>query len=305
MDSEQESYTNWLINKGLADRTVKSYIYYYNRFIPREFTQEKVNDFMADPSNSNSVSRGFLNSYKTFLLKNFVELEISDEYKVRIMEVELPVITGRKAMRIVVSIKRPHVFALQEHLKRDLEKLQLMMSYHTGVRLEELFTIRLIDFNWSEWRLDETKMGEVRIHGKGSKDRLLPVPSFLMKSIRTYSKNQAFKTLDTFVFRKPSSKAAPETLQREWQRKLREAGVSSGLTKKDAEGLIMPETAIHPHKLRHSYATLLLDDGADLETIRVLLGHSDIGTTQRYLHTSTENIRKKVEGVLNQANEEL
>lgn len=155
--------------------------------------------------------------------------------------------------------------------KRDRCILELF--YSSGLRLAELCAARL------EWLdMDE---GFLRVTGKGNKTRLVRVGGRAMESMSDYLKNAR----PTLVKRHTSSQIfigihgsplTPERIRQIVKKRARDAGISSN---------------VYPHLLRHSFATHLLEGGADLRVIQELLGHADISTTQIYTHVSTKGLK--------------
>ncbi len=155
---------------------------------------------------------------------------------------------------------------------RDAAMLELL--YAAGLRVSELVNLRLLDMN--------TEACFVRVFGKGSKERIVPFGSYAMDKINRYL-NKARETLlkkDTSDFLFVARAGKPMTRQGFWKL-LNKYVDKSGIPKK-----------ITPHTLRHSFATHLLEGGADLRTVQVMLGHVDISTTQIYTHVSREHIKK-------------
>ena len=149
----------------------------------------------------------------------------------------------------------------------------LMTLYSTGMRRSELCHLRPED-------IDKERM-IVRIRqGKGGKDREVPLSPKLLEQLRTYYRS--VKVRNGWVF--PSLQARrpdqPITQKAVWHA-CREATRRAGITK-----------AVHPHTLRHSFATHLFDSGAELPVIQTLLGHSDPRDTMIYLHLATRKLRE-------------
>ena len=154
---------------------------------------------------------------------------------------------------------------------RDVALLETI--YSCGLRVSELCGLRVADIDWSE-RI-------VRVLGKGKKERLLPVGEPALKAIENYwatLKTPPAGTMPVFLAatRKPAP-VRPLQLSRRLKKYLSIAGLDPSLT---------------PHKLRHSYATHLLDAGADLRSVQELLGHAHLVTTQVYTHVTTERLKK-------------
>jgi len=158
-----------------------------------------------------------------------------------------------------------------EVCRRDVAVLETI--YSCGLRVSELCGLRAEDIDFSE-RI-------VRVRGKGKKERLVPVGEPALKAVQNYWSVLLEPPVSMQpVFRADTSKAAPLSplqLSRRLKNYLVIAGLDPDLT---------------PHKLRHSYATHLLDAGADLRSVQELLGHAHLVTTQIYTHVTTERLKK-------------
>jgi integrase/recombinase XerC len=154
---------------------------------------------------------------------------------------------------------------------RDVAILETI--YSCGLRVSELSSLRVFDIDFT---------GQlVRVRGKGKKERQVPIGEPALDAIKTYwSKLLAPPTAEQPVFlaRPDRFKAvSPRVIQLRLKQHLVAAGLDPHLT---------------PHKLRHSYATHLLNAGADLRSVQELLGHAHLVTTQVYTHVSTERLKK-------------
>jgi len=154
---------------------------------------------------------------------------------------------------------------------RDVAVLETI--YSCGLRVSELCGLRAEDIDWSEQL--------VRVRGKGKKERLVPIGGPALRAIQNYwRKLKQPPSGASPVFFADTKKAAPlqpVQLSRRLKQYLVIAGLDPGLT---------------PHKLRHSYATHLLDAGADLRSVQELLGHAHLITTQVYTHVTTERLKR-------------
>jgi len=291
-----DKFEDWLRNKNLKERTIENYVYYFNKFTADSFTQETISRFLADKTNRNSIARGFLVNFKKFLTVNYKELGFSQESRLNIAEVELPKLTGRVKQRIIKPIPHEHIELLERNLETEKEKLELLLSYYCALRLGELLKINILSFDWDKWKKDPSKMGECRVFGKGDKEGIALVPALLMKRIAIYIKTKNFSSLDSRIFVRGNTDINLKNKSRTWQNKLREAGLKAGLTKRDSEGKIIKDTAIHPHRLRHSYASYLLNEkGLNLKEIQEVLRHASLQSTQIYTHTDKEALKGKLE----------
>jgi integrase/recombinase XerD len=154
------------------------------------------------------------------------------------------------------------------------DKAMLEMLYATGLRVSELVGLRIPDIN--------LERGFVIVMGKGSKERAVPMGEIAIAAIKQYLAGARQTLLNgkdsglLFI----SSKRRGITRQMFWER-IKFYTVKAGIAK-----------SISPHTLRHSFATHLLDNGADLRAVQAMLGHSDISTTQIYTHVSRERLKQ-------------
>jgi len=154
---------------------------------------------------------------------------------------------------------------------RDVAVLETI--YSCGLRISELCGLRVEDIDFAEQI--------VRVRGKGKKERLVPIGQPALKAIQDYWAQLLEPPIGMQpVFRADTTNAAPLSvlqLSRRLKTYLAVAGLDPQLT---------------PHKLRHSYATHLLDAGADLRSVQELLGHAHLATTQVYTHVTTERLKR-------------
>lgn len=153
---------------------------------------------------------------------------------------------------------------------RDAAMLELI--YAAGLRVSELTRLHMTSLN--------LEAGFVRVLGKGSKERIVPIGSQAMASIRGYLKNGRKKLLkdQTSHYLFVARAGKPMTRQGFWKL-LKRYALKSGIQKK-----------VTPHSLRHSFASHLLEGGADLRAVQIMLGHVDIATTQIYTHVAQKRL---------------
>jgi len=289
-------FEEWLLNKNLKQRTVENYIYYFNKFTFDTFNQETVSRFLSEKSNRNSIGRSFLVNLQKYLKINYKELGFSQDLWKMIAEVELPKLTGRVKQRLIKPIPHEQIPLLEKYLPGEKEKVQLLLSYYSGLRVGELLKITILSFDWEKWKKDITKMGECRVYGKGDKEGIALVPSNIMKRITTYIKNKKFNSLDCKLFIRGKEDGNLKNKARSWQMKLREAGIKAGITKLDEKGVPIRDTVVHPHRLRHSYASYLLNDRKlDLREVQEVLRHSSIQSTQIYTHINKDQLKERLQ----------
>jgi integrase/recombinase XerC len=154
---------------------------------------------------------------------------------------------------------------------RDAAILEVI--YSCGLRVSELCRLCAADIDWPEQ--------VVRVRGKGKKERLVPIGAPALEAIRVYWKHRTDPPKGArSVFSAHPNKSTPltpRTVQMRLKKYLGSAGLDPHMT---------------PHKLRHSFATHLLDAGADLRSVQELLGHAHLVTTQVYTHITTERLKR-------------
>ena len=153
---------------------------------------------------------------------------------------------------------------------RDKAMLELM--YAAGLRVSEVITLAPLDF--------DPQTGLLRIFGKGSKERLAPIHYTAQEYLSGYLQNvrESFRPVQEFIFLNRSGKGL--TRQGVWKL-IKRYALQAGIRRN-----------ISPHSLRHSFATHLLEGGADLRTVQILLGHADISATEIYTHVQAKRLRQ-------------
>ncbi len=151
---------------------------------------------------------------------------------------------------------------------RDRAMLELL--YSSGLRLAELASLNLTDIDLHD--------ATVRVTGKGSKTRIVPVGRFARQAIQSWLKQRAALVAvdETALF---ISQRGTRLSHRAIQQRLRQWGIKQGL-----------DSHLHPHKLRHSFASHMLESSSDLRAVQELLGHADISTTQIYTHLDFQHL---------------
>jgi integrase/recombinase XerC len=155
------------------------------------------------------------------------------------------------------------------------DKAMLEVLYSSGIRVSELVELEIADIDLQE--------GVLRVKGKGRKDRLTPIGSQAIKALQRYfelraldTKSQSYQGGRVFL-----NKHGESLSTRSVRRKLDKYLVAAGL-----------DPGISPHTLRHSFATHLLNNGADLRSVQELLGHQSLSTTQVYTHLTTSRMKQ-------------
>ncbi len=172
-----------------------------------------------------------------------------------------------------------HLLAAPESGKasgvRDLAMLELL--YACGLRVSELCSLKLSDLN--------LELGFLRVTGKGGKQRLIPVGEQARTALRAYleSARQTLLKRHSSGALFVTARGGPMTRQGFWKL-LKTRGLQAGIPR-----------SLSPHVLRHTFATHLLEGGADLRSVQSMLGHADIATTQVYTHVAQSRLRTTVD----------
>ncbi|MDA8100316.1 MAG: site-specific tyrosine recombinase XerD [Nitrospiraceae bacterium] len=278
-----DRYLNYLsVEKGLARNTLESYARDLRKYFAdlehqdqRSITVRDVQRFlaglaeggMAQPSIARCLAavRGF---HKFLLTDNLASADPTATIE-----------TPRGWKRLPKSLSSEEVSSLLDQPEPATmlglrDKAMLEVLYSSGLRVSELVGLRLANIN--------LERGFVVVIGKGSKERVVPLGDVSLTWVRSYlerSRPLLLKGNDAdalFV----SLRRRQMTRQMFWER-IRHYVAKAGIRK-----------AVSPHTLRHSFATHLLDNGADLRAVQAMLGHADISTTQIYTQVSRERLRK-------------
>ncbi|MEW6724353.1 MAG: site-specific tyrosine recombinase XerD [Bacillota bacterium] len=154
------------------------------------------------------------------------------------------------------------------------DRAMLEMLYATGIRVSELVNLSIADVN--------LEVGYIRCYGKGSKERIVPIGSMAQRSVDEYLKKARGKMI--------RHADEPALFVNHHGRRLTRQGFWKIVKKYAQEAKINKE--ITPHTLRHSFATHLLENGADLRSVQEMLGHADISTTQVYTHLTKGRLKE-------------
>ena len=280
-----DQYLNYLlIEKGLSKATLDSYSVDVIRY--QEFLHENGVDRLSDTDTPLILKH--LISLRNSGLGNRSRarhlVSIRGIYRFAVQEKLLKHDPSRLVDLPKLSFKLPDVLAVDEVSQllntpdtskpvgvRDAAMLELL--YAAGLRVSELVNLKLQDIN--------LEAGFVRVFGKGAKERVVPIGLPAQTKIAFYIENArkaALKNkLSPYLFIARAGK--PITRQGFWKL-LRRYADQARIHKK-----------ISPHSLRHSFATHLLEGGADLRAVQVMLGHVDISTTQIYTHVTRKHLK--------------
>ncbi len=280
VNKEISDYMNYLsLERRLSDNTIDGYkrdLYDFYKFVNKSYKVVNVGDIVKYITYlNNKISAKSINRHIVSIKNFFKYLERNDLIKNN----PCTDITGLKTPK-----KMPRVLS-EEDINKLLDikltdaysyrnKAMLELMYSSGLRVSELLNLELsnIDFN----------MNLVRIYGKGNKERIVPIDDIATKYLYEYINIYRNTLLKNNVSNILFLNSRGDKLSRQGFFKiLREIALEKGI-KRD----------ISPHTLRHSFATHLLDHGADLRSIQTMLGHENIETTQIYTHVSNNYIKE-------------
>jgi integrase/recombinase XerD len=282
MDALIDQFINYMrLERGLADNTIQAYSRDLTRFArfleehhlsPITVSREKIIQYLSSLRRSLSPRSVARSISATRMFFRFLALEGHiQENPARLLE------TPRLARKLPEVLSTAEVDTLLARPDpstprggRDRAMLELL--YATGVRVSELINLKVLSVN--------LESGYIRTMGKGAKERLVPVGTKAIEALRDYladGRPQMVRGANLpFLFL--NFRGRPLTRQGFWKI-IKQYGKRAGIKKQ-----------ITPHTLRHSFATHLLEAGADLRTVQVMLGHEDISTTQIYTHVTRDKL---------------
>lgn len=282
----KEYLTILRFEKNLSDNTVKSYENDLKKILSF-FQENKINDFndvtaeliskFFERQRNEGIDSATVARYMSSI-KGFWEYLETNKY------VEKN--PTEKLVSVKKSRKLPSVLSVEEVDKimnapdtSDLlglrDKAILELFYSSGLRVSELINLKMSDLFFA----DEV----IRVFGKGSKERVVPIGSSAVEWITEYMKSsrphlaKKNKSENFLFLNRRGTKLSRMWIWKIFNQYSKEAGI-----KKE----------IHPHTFRHSFATHLLEGGADLRAVQEMLGHSDISTTQIYTHIDREYVKQ-------------
>ena len=277
-DSNLRSFLNYLlVDKGLSNNTVKAYEADISSFFQwldnedlkyKNLQEDHINQYISflfkRKMRSSSVNRKIssIKSFYIFLVKrNFVKNSPLNDLVTPKQEKYLP--ESMSEAEVDKLLNSPDVSNKIEN--RD--KAMIEMLYATGMRISELVNLKMTDV--------DMKRCVVKVFGKGSKERLVPFGETALDSLRSYlNEREQSSSKEIFL----SNRGKKMTRVAFWQR------VKVYLIRENLKN------SISPHTLRHAFATHLLNRGADLRSVQLLLGHSDLSTTQIYTHIAKQRL---------------
>ena len=283
MELLRDFLTYLSVEKGLSKNTIESYSIDLKKFQDflslknknfASFTRADVIDFIETLRNkgySISSTCRFISSIKSLckylIIENVIKEDPSENLQTPKRWERLPKSLTVSEVRSFLELDTP---IDKPTMVRDSVMLELL--YSSGLRVSELVSLKVEDIN--------LEAGFIRVLGKGSKERVVPVNIRAIGRLRGYLNKVRQEILkkrqSSYLF--VTGRGRPLTRQRFWQT-IKTLGRKKGID-------------LSPHTLRHSFATHLLEGGADLRSVQKMLGHSDISTTQIYTKVTTERLKK-------------
>lgn len=277
-DSNLRSFLNYLlVDKGLSNNTVKAYEADISSFFQwldnedlkyKNLQEDHINQYISflfqRKMRSSSVNRKIssIKSFYIFLVKrNFLKNSPLNDLVTPKQEKYLP--ESMSEAEVDKLLNSPDVANKIEN--RD--KAMIEMLYATGMRISELVNLKITDV--------DMKRCVVKVFGKGSKERLVPFGETALDSLKSYLNNREQSSSKEIFL---SNRGKKMTRVAFWQR------VKVYLIRENLKN------SISPHTLRHAFATHLINRGADLRSVQLLLGHSDLSTTQIYTHIAKQRL---------------
>ena len=246
--------------RNFSPRTIDAYLYYNKMFLdyvkisPREVSSDKIREFLLH------LQEKYYSTSSINLAHNALNFYYGNLLHKRTKNISFM----KRENTIKDILSKEEIRLLLENTSNPKHKLMVGMLYATGIRVSELVKLKPERIDW------ERKMVLVK-SGKGRKDRYTILSDKIMIEIKTYIDSYP---PSNYIF----SDNGPLSV-RTVQIILKEAARKAGIKK-----------SVHPHLLRHSFATHLMESGAKMEHIQQLLGHTDIRTTQQYARVTNKHL---------------
>jgi integrase/recombinase XerD len=286
VESEVRAFLSYLqVEKGLSDNTIQAYrrdigkfsaFAEKSRLAVKDIRRDHVVDFLGSLYRQNLDSRSVARHLVT--IRHFFRFALTEGFVEEDPAASIESPRFRQSLPEFLSLEEVERL-LQQPDENDVagmrDRAMIELMYSTGLRVSELCGLRVADL--------EMTMGCLRCVGKGNKERLVPVGRQALGMVQKYLREARPKLLpegasSLYLFLNQRGHKVDRIT---FWKTLGEYGRKAGLRK-----------ALTPHMLRHSFATHLLDRGADLRSVQMMLGHSDISTTQIYTHVVEERLKQ-------------
>ncbi len=274
------------VERGLSTNTIVAYSHDLIKFFdflkrkgvsPVHISQEDLTSFIVEQNTKlspRSMARSLVSIrmfYRFLVSEGDIESNPARLLGIPKMYQHLPDVLSRDEMDFLLL--QPDITTALG--KRDKAIIEIL--YATGLRVTELIGLTMYNIN--------LEVGSIRTIGKGSKERIIPMGSKAVDSLKDYLQKsrpillkKRYATGGSHLFL--NSRGSPITRQGLWKI-VKKYALMAGITK-----------SVTPHTVRHSFATHLLEGGADLRSVQIMLGHADISTTQIYTHVTGERLKE-------------
>lgn len=282
IDYAIKDFINYCIfEKGLSDRTKESYtndLEVYKAFLERknisnveDITSEHIKDFLKERNQEETTTIAHnltvIKNFHTYLLKqNIVKTNVSEFIERPKLRKSLPKTLSIEDIDKLLDIKLTTEFDYRN-------KAMLELMYGTGLRVSEIVNLTVNDIDMTNCL--------IRIMGKGSKEREVPLGEYSIHYLKKYLE------IRPSMLKKDSS---DKLFLNNHGKGMTRQGFFKNLKQILKEKGLNPE--VSPHTLRHSFATHLVNRGADLRSIQEMLGHADISTTKIYTRVSDDKVKQ-------------
>ncbi len=279
-------YLNFLaVEKGVSLNTLEAYSRDLTRYVEfieqtgikdiREISSDNIISFLGKLKDSGLATisinrslaaiRGF---YKHLLTENIIDENPVANIELAKVWMHLPDTLGREEMALL--LKQPGTKT--PLAVRDTAMLELL--YATGIRVSELVSLSMSNINW--------QAGYLIVVGKGNKERIVPIGRTAFDCLNRYVEGSRRKlsrgrSVNTLFLNRSGTGLTRQGLWKIIKKYVRKIGL---------------DKKVYPHTFRHSFATHLLEGGADLRSVQVMLGHADISTTQIYTHVTRARLKE-------------
>ncbi|MBT4334601.1 tyrosine-type recombinase/integrase [archaeon] len=249
------------MRRGLSPRTIKTYKYCVEQFFkknkdkdPRQITKKDVREFLDDLIEKDKPGNT-INVYNNSL-KFFFEECLGKRMKLNIKY-------SKKPRRLPTVLTQQEIKLLINSIENEKHKLMIQLLYSSGMRVSELTNLKVQDI--------EGNYGWVR-EGKGMKDRPFILADKISNKIKDICNN---KKSEEYIFQSYKGKMSTRTIQVIIKKATKKARITKN---------------VHPHTLRHSFATHLIENGYAVSEVQSLLGHASLDTTMIYVHLARPNL---------------
>lgn len=282
MQKTANEFISYLSKRSYSQETIRAYKINIEEFI--EYTKRTGFDVSLDKSHL-FIRRYLSNLFSkkqagTTVARKIASIKSFFKYAVKKGILENNPLEALQSPKIKKSL--PHVLSI-EKIHELLSKIELNditdwrdkaiieILYGSGIRVSELSNLNILSVDFENM--------EIKVLGKGNKERIVPINARALESLKRYlSMRTDLKNKNIHVFaKKNGERISTDCVRRILKKRLLQIGLSSGIS---------------PHSLRHSFATHILESGADLRSIQELLGHADLSTTQIYTNLSKARVKE-------------